>query len=105
MKSIEATWQDIQKGLLTFTQVVTSCLKHIEESKHCNIYIEVYQKEALSKAKELDEKVSKGESPGSMLGGIVALKDNLCYTGHTVTAASAILKDFVSRVFCLWPHT
>ena len=31
-----------------------------------------------------------------MLGGIVALKDNLCYTGHTVTAASAILKDFVS---------
>ena len=96
MKSIEATWQDVQQGLLTFTQVVNSCLKRIEESKHCNIFIEVYHEEALAKAKKLDEKVSNGEALGSMLGGIVALKDNLCYTGHTVTAASAILKDFVS---------
>ena len=96
MKSIEATWQDIQQGLLTFTQVVTSCLERIEESNHCNIYIEVYREEALAKAKKLDEKVSNGERIGSMLGGIVALKDNLCYAGHTVTAASAILKDFVS---------
>ena len=52
--------------------------------------------EELAKAKKLDEKVSNGERIGSMLGGIVALKDNLCYAGHTVTAASAILKDFVS---------
>ena len=96
MKSIEATWQDVQQGLLTFTQVVNSCLTRIEESEHCNIYIEVYREEALAKAKKLDEKVSNGEALGSMLGGIVALKDNLCYTGHTVTAASAILKDFVS---------
>ena len=96
MKSIEATWQDIQQGLLTFTQVVNSSLKRIEESKHCNIFIEVYHEEALAKAKKLDEKVSNGEALGSMLGGIVALKDNLCYTGHKVTAASAILKDFVS---------
>ena len=96
MKSIEATWQDVQQGLLTFTQVVNSCLKRIEESKHCNIYIEVYQEEALAKAKNLDEKVANGEAIGSMLGGIVALKDNLCYTGHKVTAASTILKDFVS---------
>ena len=96
MKSIEATWQDIQQGLLTFTQVVNFCLKRIEESEHCNIYIEVYREEALAKAKKLDKKVSSGEALGSMLGGIVALKDNLCYAGHTVTAASAILKDFVS---------
>lgn len=96
MKSIEATWQDVQQGLLTFTQVVNSCLTRIGEGEHCNIYIEVYREEALAKAKKLDEKVSNGEALGSMLGGIVALKDNLCYTSHTVTAASAILKDFVS---------
>ena len=83
MKSIEATWQDVQQGLLTFTQVVNSCLTRIEESEHCNIYIEVYREEALAKAKKLDEKVSNGEALGSMLGGIVALKDNLCYTGHS----------------------
>ena len=59
MKSIEATWQDVQQGLLTFTQVVNTCLTRIEESEHCNIYIEVYREEALAKAKKLDEKVAK----------------------------------------------
>ena len=62
MKSIEATWQDIQQGLLTFTQVVNSSLKRIEESKHCNIFIEDYHEEALAKAKKLDENVSNGEA-------------------------------------------
>ena len=96
MKSIEATWKDIQQGLTTYTDVVTSFLKEIEASRNCNIYIEVYQEEALAKAKNLDQKIERGEHIGNMLGGVVALKDNLCYQGHEVTASSAILKNFVS---------
>ena len=88
MKSIEATWQDVQQGLLTFTQVVNSCLKRIEESKHCNIFIEVYHEEALAKAKrksggfELTEeaqlisknfKANKGKLPSPVIRGNVVL--------------------------------
>ena len=96
MKTIEATWRDIQQGLTTYTEVVTSFLKKIEASRHCNIYIEVYQDEALAQAKALDQRISAGDNIGEMLGGVIALKDNLCYKEHQVTASSAILNGFIS---------
>ena len=96
MKTIKATWRDIQQGLTTYTEVVTSFLKEIEASRHCNIYIEVYQDEALAQAKALDQRISAGDNIGEMLGGVIALKDNLCYKEHEATASSAILKGFIS---------
>ena len=53
-----------------------------------------YIRGSLGKGENLDQKIERGGISG--LGGVVALKDNLCYQGHEVTASSAILKNFVT---------
>jgi aspartyl-tRNA(Asn)/glutamyl-tRNA(Gln) amidotransferase subunit A len=52
----------------------------------------VYAEEALQRAAELD----KQSVNGKLHGVVVAIKDNICYKDHRVSAASNILKDFTS---------
>src|ERR1041385_2298499 len=54
-----------------------------------------FETSALSKAKEVDEKLKKGKA-GKLAGLVIALKDNICYKGHNVSAASKILVPFES---------
>ncbi len=46
-------------------------------------------------AKEIDKKIKQGKE-GRLAGMIIGIKDNICYKDHKVTAASKILKNFVS---------
>lgn len=71
-------------------------LQRIESQKHLNAFVEVYAAEALQKAKELDEKRKAGKPTGRLHGVVIGIKDVICYKGHTVTAASHILKGFTS---------
>src|SRR6185436_14125838 len=52
--------------------------------------------EAEEKARVLDQKRKQGQPPGKLHGVIIAIKDVLCYKDHRVTAASNILKGFIS---------
>lgn len=49
----------------------------------------------MEKAKLVDEKI-KGKTAGKLAGLVIALKDNICYKHHKVTASSKILGDFES---------
>ena len=71
-------------------------LTRINAAKHLNAFIEVYEKESIERAKELDKKRSNGNLPGKLHGVVVALKDVICYKDHKISAASNILKDFTS---------
>lgn len=59
-----------------------------------NALLEVYADEALQKARRLDE--LPAEAPLPLRGLIYVHKDNICYAGHRVSAASRILEGFVS---------
>ncbi len=59
-----------------------------------NALLEVYADEALQKARKLDE--LPAEAPLPLRGLIYVHKDNICYAGHRVGAASRILEGFVS---------
>lgn len=60
-----------------------------------NAYITLTTKQALVRAKEIDEKRVKGESLGSLAGIPIGIKDNICTKGIKTTCASKMLENFV----------
>ena len=88
--------QDLLSGETTCLDTVRVFLDRIKQQEILNAFVEVYETEALEKAAELDKKRSMGSVLGKLHGVVVALKDVICYQGHKVTAASAILKNFTS---------
>ena len=77
-------------------QAVETFLSKIEQTKDLNIFLEVWADEAREKAQHVDEKIAQGTA-GKLAGMVIALKDNICYRGHKVSAASKILEGFESQ--------
>lgn len=71
-------------------------LEKINLRKHLNAFIHLYADEAIAKAKALDEQRKNGKPIGKLHGVVVGLKDVIAYKDHPVTAASHILKEYVS---------
>ena len=87
--------KDLSSGLITCDALVQSYLKRITEKRSLNAFLEVFADEALVRAKQIDEKIKQGKA-GKLAGMVIALKDNLCYKDHKVSASSKILENFVS---------
>ena len=94
------TIRQYQKALIqndtSCVEAVTHYLQQIEANKRLNAFTEVYSDEAMDQATLLDEKRQLGAPLKKLHGVIIAIKDVLCYKGHTVTAASKILQGFTS---------
>jgi aspartyl-tRNA(Asn)/glutamyl-tRNA(Gln) amidotransferase subunit A len=84
----------LEKGT-TVESITQSYLKKIDEKKHLNAFLEVFTDSALAQARRVDEKL-KAKSAGRLAGVVIALKDNLAYKGHKVSAASRILEGYES---------
>ena len=80
------------KSALSITE---NYLERIRAHQHLNAFIETYEKEALQRAKEIDEKLRLGTA-GLLAGCVVAIKDNICFKDHKVSASSKILGGFES---------
>jgi aspartyl-tRNA(Asn)/glutamyl-tRNA(Gln) amidotransferase subunit A len=77
-------------------QEVNLALENIKKFKDYNIFLEVFEDEALNRAEFLDQNLAElNKLPA--LGMIVALKDNICYANHKVSAASKFLEGFESQ--------
>lgn len=87
---------DLLKGATTCVAAVTHYLKQIELKKHLNAFTQVYGEEALVLARALDERRTDGHPLKKLHGVVIALKDVIAYKDHPLTAASGILKNFVS---------
>lgn len=70
-------------------------MHRIENHKDLNIYLEVFSEEAETQAQKVDLKLQQGTA-GRLAGMVIALKDNICYKGHRVSASSKILEGFES---------
>jgi aspartyl-tRNA(Asn)/glutamyl-tRNA(Gln) amidotransferase subunit A len=66
------------------------------ENKNINAFITLTEDLAYKKAKELDEKISKGEKIGRLAGVPIAIKDNICVEGIKTTCGSKILENFIA---------
>ncbi len=85
---------DYECGQVTCEELVLYYLKRIEETEALNIYLEVFEEEALSRARELDARCA--DKRGKLFGMVISLKDVLCYKDHLVTGGSKILEGFRS---------
>jgi len=93
--SIPEIQAKIQKGESSCVALTQAYLNKIEEHKNLNAFLEVFAEEALENAAIIDEKII-GKKAGKLAGLIIALKDNICYKGHKVSASSKILEGFES---------
>jgi aspartyl-tRNA(Asn)/glutamyl-tRNA(Gln) amidotransferase subunit A len=93
--TIKNLQSDLQSGKTNCVSVLNETLKTISEKKNLNIFLEIFETSALEQAKKIDEKI-KNKTAGKLAGVIVALKDNICYKGHKVSASSKILEGFES---------
>ena len=97
MRTLQAIQQSIFNNQQTCVQLVKDYLAEIEKSSELNIYVEVFEKEALERADFLDKKYQENpDSVGKLFGAVISIKDVLCYKNHKVTAASKILNGFES---------
>ena len=92
--SINQYQASLQNGSISCESAVKYYLNNIEHNKHLNAFTEVYAEEAIQRALQLDDKRKSGNSLGLLHGVVIALKDVICYKGHSVTAASHILKGY-----------
>lgn len=93
-KSFSEVKQALAAGK-TVVDVVNDYLNVIHSKAHLNAFLEVFEETALQQAKLVDEKIAEGKA-GRLAGMVIAIKDNICYAGHKVSASSKILEGFES---------
>lgn len=86
---------DLFRSKITVSALVEGYLARIAAVEGLNIYLEVFSDEAKARALEIDERIASGNA-GKLAGMVVAIKDNMCYRGHRVSASSKILENFES---------
>jgi len=85
----------IAAGQVKSTEAVESVFKAIEKyDPVLGAYISIFKEQALSKARQIDNKIAAGEPVGQLAGVPVAIKDNMCTTFGSTTCASKILENF-----------
>lgn len=94
-RSLEAIQSDLSAGIIDLPTLVNQYLQRIEETADLNIFLEVFQEEIRNNAVALQAKFEAGNA-GKLAGMVVALKDNVCYKDHKVSASSNILEGFES---------
>ncbi len=86
---------DLQSGSVSCVELVEYYLQNIQVKSHLNAFNEVWADEAREKAILIDAKIKSGHA-GSLAGIVIALKDNMAYKDHKVSASSKILEGFES---------
>lgn len=86
---------ELKSGSTKVIDVVNHYLDAIEKAADLNIFLEVFAHDARERATVIDQKIQHGTA-GKLAGMVISIKDNMCYKGHQVSAASKILEGFES---------
>lgn len=94
-KSLREVRKDIASGEVSLDSLVQHYLNNVEANREINAFLEVFAVEAMERASEIQLKINAGNA-GKLAGMVLAIKDNICYKGHKVSASSRILENFES---------
>ena len=88
----------IANSKVSAVRLVEDALKKAHEFEDYNIFTFLNDEAALKKAREIDEKIKKGEKVGKLAGVPYALKDNFLSPEGETTASAHILQGFTSPI-------
>lgn len=89
--------EKIKNKEVTSKEVIESYFARIEEvEEKLNAFITLNKEEAIEKAKEIDERILKGEEVGALAGLPISIKDNIMMKGIKTTCGSKMLENFIS---------
>ena len=89
----------IAKGEIKSSEAVSAVFTRIEKyDGQIGAFLSTFKQDALARAKEIDNKIAKGQKVGALAGVPIAVKDNMCTTFGTTTCASKILENFHSPI-------
>lgn len=84
-----------QIGVLDGVKTVFDQIEKKEGKVHA--YLDIYKKEAYTRAKQVEKGIADGIYSGPLAGVPIAVKDNICIKGKKTTCASRILENFVPQ--------
>ena len=93
--SLSEIKREIAIGEVTVEKLVKGYLNKIASNTHLNAFNEVFESDALVSARNVDSRIKQGTA-GKLAGMVIAIKDNICFKGHKVSASSKILQGFTS---------
>lgn len=95
-KGIKEYHQQLTAKTTSCAEAVGYYLNQIENKKHLNAFVSVFDKTAMERARQLDKLRLEGQPMKSLHGVVIGIKDVICYLNHPVSAASGMLKGFES---------
>ena len=94
--SAKAIADGIRAKEFSAEETVRSCLARINKyDKSINACVTLTEESALIKAREIDEKLSRGERVGVLAGVPYLAKDNFCTQGTKTTCSSKMLENWI----------
>jgi aspartyl-tRNA(Asn)/glutamyl-tRNA(Gln) amidotransferase subunit A len=93
--SLKEVQSELSSKSVSLKNVVSQYLQNIEARMNLNAFIEVWGEEAIVQAELIQQKIDNGTA-GKLAGMVIAIKDNICYKNHKVSASSKILEGFES---------
>ena len=101
MNIINLTVHELQEKLknkeITVTEITDAYCDRIKEKEpEVEAFVTTYLEEAKVQAKEVEEKIEKGEVTGALAGIPIGIKDNICMKGTKTTCSSKMLENFIA---------
>ncbi len=87
--------EELKEGRLTCEAIVAHYLKRINARPELNAFVEVYQEDALERARQVDDRLKSGTA-GRLAGLVVGIKDVISHKGYGLQAGSKILTGYRS---------
>ena len=98
MTNIFEIREQVLSGKKTAVEFIEEALAKAENAKEFNAFTSLIGSRALERAKEIDEKISKGEKVGELAGVPFVAKDNFLVFGSPSTASSKMLEHFMTPI-------
>ena len=99
MQNIPDNYKEIKSllssGELTCEKLVRHYLENIHEQEDLNVFISLFETEAIERAKEIDEKLKSGKA-GKLAGVVFSIKDVISVKDKLLTCGSKFLSNFES---------